>query len=1280
MTTIIVSLGKTKKKMSSEEDSVHSVSSSNSETPISSSSPSNDKSAEYEDDPEYWRERKARYILSVDPKVEKQRDKNDTYKRFQFLLSLTDLFRHFISIKAKHDKHMQELLRSINPSSSSLESDLEIGQSRQKSTSRQSRHHRKSEKEEDAELLRDESDDEEFQAEDFVTESPRFIQGGKLRDYQIQGLNWLISLHENKLSGILADEMGLGKTLQTIAFLGYLRYVKGIDGPFLVIVPKSTLNNWKREFNKWTPEVNAVVLHGDKDTRAEMLRDVVMEAKFDVLITSYEMVIREKSTLKKIAWQYIIIDEAHRIKNEQSALSQIIRLFYSKNRLLITGTPLQNNLHELWSLLNFLLPDVFGDAEVFDEWFEQNNTEQDQEILVQQLHTVLNPFLLRRVKSDVEKSLLPKIETNVYVGMTDMQIKWYKSLLEKDIDAVNGAVGKREGKTRLLNIVMQLRKCCNHPYLFEGAEPGPPYTTDEHLVYNAGKMIILDKLLKRLKEKGSRVLIFSQMSRMLDILEDYCYFRNFAYCRIDGSTPHEERIEAIDEYNSPQSEKFVFLLTTRAGGLGINLVTADTVVLYDSDWNPQADLQAMDRAHRIGQKKQVHVYRFVTENAIEEKVIERAAQKLRLDQLVIQQGGGKKTSSLGSSNEELLGMIQYGAKNMFEKEVSTVTVDVDIDEILKKGEEKTQQLNAKYQALGLDDLQKFNEMDNQSAYEWNGKNFQKRETNNVVNWINPPRRERRREPQQTYSVDDYYREIIGGGSSKSSKSTPQPRAPRPPKVVTGQDFQFFPKELETLQAKEQLAFKKKVNYKVTAYDIIGDVSGSSSDGDDDEYGDNSKKKKSRKKKNTATQKADDNNEGDKEDGEDIDERIKKEQERIDNAPDFTEEDEQEKRRLISTGFGNWSRRDFLAFINACAKYGRTNMPKIRKSIESKTPEEVDEYAKVFWERCNEINGIEKYMSTIEGGEKKSKKLKYQESVLKKKIEQCEYPLEEMIIQYPPNNARRTFNSLEDKFILITINRLGLLTDRLYERLKQEIIMSDLFTFDWFIKSRTVHELSKRANTLLTLIVKEYESPEGLRRKRSRATTKEDIHPVNVTENTSNGKDDKLPYQQGVANISATPAPGNNTNVALNASGLLATVPQEPLNQNANVAPGAPVPMESPVVGGNSAMPIVITDSPPEQARAHVSDIAAVVNPVTEVQGTILSPNSTQPLPPSSQIQATPSPHVAMVASVPGVPTLVQEAPTNQLSAPLTQVAVSMVGSQSTGIAQTDKHIDKRSRV
>lgn len=997
-------------------------------------------------------EKKQRYLLSMEPHLAKQKDgKQDTYKRFRYLLSVTDLFSHFISKKALHDKNLQKILKDHE-----LTHAIDSGKK-----DYVSRHHRKSEKEEDAELIAEEELDNEdsgfFNEQEYVTESPKFVQGGKLRDYQIQGLNWLISLHENKLSGILADEMGLGKTLQTISFLGYLRYVKKINGPFLVLVPKSTLDNWQREFNKWTPEVEAVVLQGDKETRNDMINNVIKEAKFDVLITSYEIVIREKNALKKFAWQYIVIDEAHRIKNEQSALSQIIRLFYSKNRLLITGTPLQNNLHELWALLNFLLPDIFGDSEIFDEWFEQNNSDEDQEVLVQQLHAVLNPFLLRRIKADVEKSLLPKIETNVYVGMTEMQIQWYKSLLERDIDAVNGAVGKREGKTRLLNIAMQLRKCCNHPYLFEGAEPGPPYTTDEHLIYNCGKMIILDKLLKRLKEKGSRVLIFSQMSRLLDILEDYCYFREWEYCRIDGSTPHEERIEAIDEYNKPDSEKFVFLLTTRAGGLGINLVTADTVILFDSDWNPQADLQAMDRAHRIGQKKQVHVYRFVTEHAIEEKVIERAAQKLRLDQLVIQQGSGRKSANLGNSKDDLLEMIQFGAKSVFEEDANKMTTDADIDEILKKGEKKTKELNAKYQALGLDDLQKFNEIDNQSSYEWNGKTFEKKKTDVAVNWINPSRRERRRE-QQTYSVDDYYKEIIGGGS-KTSKSASQTKLPRAPKMIQGQDYQFFPKELTSLQDKEQLSFKRKVNYQVNSYDITGAMSDDSDSDDDNE-----------KSKNSNI---------------DIAAKIKEEQEKIDNAPDFTEEDEAEKQRLISKAFTNWTKRDLLAFINACAKYGRNNINLIKRSVENKTPEEVEKYAKVFWQRYTELNGYEKYINTIENGERKTEKLRQQERILKKKLAQYEYPLYEMMIQYPPNNARRTYNSLEDKFMLITVSKYGLLDEHLFEKLKQEIMLTDIFTFDWFIRTRTIHELSKRVNTLLTLIVREYESPEAVKKRRNK---------------------------------------------------------------------------------------------------------------------------------------------------------------------------------------------------
>lgn len=1011
-------------------------------------------------DAKYWANRKANFILDIDPKLAKQRDKNDTYKRFRHLLSLTDLFRHFISIRAKQDKNIQKLLKGIDSESKKKKNSIDG-----------TRHSRKSEKEEDEELMADEEieGDEEFEDSSFVTESPSYVRHGKLRDYQIQGLNWLISLHENRLSGILADEMGLGKTLQTISFLGHLRYHKGIEGPFLVIVPKSTLDNWRREFAKWTPEVNAIVLHGDKEARQEILQNVVLQAKFDALITSYEMVIKEKGTLKKLAWQYIIIDEAHRIKNEESTLSQIIRLFYSKNRLLITGTPLQNNLHELWALLNFLLPDVFGDSEVFDEWFEQNNSEEDQEVVVQQLHTVLNPFLLRRIKADVEKSLLPKIETNLYVGMTDMQIHWYKSLLEKDIDAVNGVVGKREGKTRLLNIVMQLRKCCNHPYLFEGAEPGPPYTTDEHLVFNAGKMIVLDKLLHRLKEKGSRVLIFSQMSRLLDILEDYCFFRDYEYCRIDGSTAHEDRIEAIDDFNKPDSEKFAFLLTTRAGGLGINLTTADTVILYDSDWNPQADLQAMDRAHRIGQKKQVHVYRFVTENAIEEKVIERAAQKLRLDQLVIQQGTGKKTANLGNNKDDLIEMIQFGAKNVFEKQSSKISVDDDIEEILQKGDHKTRELNAKYEALGLDDLQKFNGIENQSAYEWNGKNFQKKSDDKVAEWINPSRRERRRE-QQTYSVDDYYKEIIGGNPKNSqrasTKSTPQPKAPRPPKIVQGQDFHFFPKELEALQRKEQLSFKKKINYKVTIAEVKGKE-------DSEEEGEHEQEV--------------DNEWCDDETAREVQQK----QEEIDSAADFTAEDEERKQQLISQAFSSWTKRDLMSFVSACAKFGRTNIEMISKSIGTKDPEAVKKYSKTFWERYKEINGYEKYLATIENGEKKNERLKQQETILRGKVQQYEFPLQEMTIQYPPNNARRTYNILEDKFILMTLSKYGLFADRLYEKLKQEIMVSELFTFDWFLKTRSIHDLSKRANTLITLVTREYESPEALKRKRNRSHAKED---------------------------------------------------------------------------------------------------------------------------------------------------------------------------------------------
>ncbi|SCU84913.1 LAMI_0C09384g1_1 [Lachancea mirantina] len=979
-------------------------------------------------------ERKKRYILRSDAQTEMQKDKNDTYLRFKHLLSLTDLFRHFIGIRAKQDKNIQKLLKSVDQ-------DLKTNGRGNKKKLESPRHRRKTEKEEDAELLEEETD-----STTIITESPSYIKSGQLRDYQIDGLNWLIALHENRLSGILADEMGLGKTLQTISFLGYLRYVKNVDGPFIVIVPKSTLDNWQREFAKWTPEVNTVILRGDKEERQTIIKEVILEAKFDVLITSYEMVIKEKAALKRLMWRYIVIDEAHRIKNEQSALSQIIRLFYSKNRLLITGTPLQNNLHELWALLNFLLPDIFGDSEVFDEWFQQNNSDEDQDVVISQLHTVLSPFLLRRVKSEVETSLLPKIETNLYVDMSDMQIQWYKSLLEKDIDAVNGAVGKREGKTRLLNIVMQLRKCCNHPYLFEGAEPGPPYTTDEHLVYNAGKMVVLDKLLKKKKEQGSRVLIFSQMSRLLDILEDYCYLRDYEYCRIDGSTSHEDRVEAIDDFNDPHSEKFIFLLTTRAGGLGINLVTADTVVLYDSDWNPQADLQAMDRAHRIGQKKQVYVYRFVTESAIEEKVIERAAQKLRLDQLVIQQGGGDRTANLGNSKGELLNMIQFGAKDVFERKSKKLAMDDDIDDILKKGEQKTRELNAKFETLGLDDLQKFNGLNDQSAYEWNGENFQKKIQDQKLGWINPSRRERRRD--QTYSVDNYYKEVIGGSRNSvkgSSKSSPSPRYFKPPKVINAQDFQFFPLGFQELQNKEQLYYKRRVNYRVTPYDL----------GIEEEEAQTN----------------------------DIETRLEEEQSKIDNAPEFSEQDEILKQELLSKAFTNWTKREFLNFVSACGKFGRHNIKDIANVIDSKRSEEVQAYSDVFWKRYEEINGYEKYLNSIESGEKKVDRIKLQQKLLDEKIKGLKAPLYEMPFHYVPNNAKRVYDIVEDKFLLVAAHKHGLLSEELGDKIKQDIMTTDIFQFNWFMKTRSPSEIMKRLNSLLVMLMKEYETGENSRKKR-----------------------------------------------------------------------------------------------------------------------------------------------------------------------------------------------------
>ena len=981
---------------------------------------------------------------------------DDTIRRFRYLLGLTDLFRHFIDTNP--NPRIKEILAEIDREDAEEEKKAKASKLRKGGAAVERR--RKTEQEEDAELVREEKHG--GHNETVFRESPGYIKGGTMRDYQVAGLNWLISLHENGISGILADEMGLGKTLQTISFVGYLRFICGIHGPHLVVVPKSTLDNWKREFAKWIPEIDVLVLQGAKEERAELIRDRLEDEKFDVCITSYEMILREKSHLKKFAWQYIIIDEAHRIKNEESSLAQIIRVFHSRNRLLITGTPLQNNLHELWALLNFLLPDVFGDSAAFDEWF--SNQESDSDTVVQQLHKVLRPFLLRRVKADVEKSLLPKKEINLYIGMSDMQVNWYKKILEKDIDAVNGAAGNKESKTRLLNIVMQLRKCCNHPYLFEGAEPGPPYTTDEHLVNNAAKMIMLDKLLKRMKAQGSRVLIFSQMSRLLDILEDYSVFRNYNYCRIDGSTAHEDRIAAIDEYNKEGSEKFLFLLTTRAGGLGINLTTADIVVLFDSDWNPQADLQAMDRAHRIGQTKQVYVYRFVTENAIEEKVLERAAQKLRLDQLVIQQGRTQQPVKNAAGKDELLTMIQHGAEKVFKSQgaigpvsgANDITED-DFDAIMKRGEERTQELNNKYEKLGLDDLQKFT---SDSAYEWNGEKFEPRKKDIGLNWINPSKRERK---EQSYSMDKYYRQALMTGGRTEAKG---PRIPRAPKQVVIHDYQFFPAKLGELQEKETAWFRKENNIKAPL-----------ADGADEDL-----------------------------EVREADQQLQ--QQEIDNAEPLTEEEQAEKERLINKGFPEWNKRDFQQFLNGSAKYGRENYDGISEEVDGKTADEIEAYAKVFWKKYKDLNNWQKHLAVITDGEERQRQQEERKALVGKKVNSYRMPLQQMVIKYTVSTTnKKVYTEEEDRFLLVMLNKHGVEGEFIFEKIRDEIRESPLFRFDWFFLSRTPQEIGRRCKTLIDSVVRELGDGEAKNGRGKRALDEEETEEeeeVPVKKKAKNG--------------------------------------------------------------------------------------------------------------------------------------------------------------------------------
>ncbi|CAD6197149.1 unnamed protein product [Caenorhabditis auriculariae] len=518
----------------------------------------------------------------------------------------------------------------------------------------------------------------------------------KLKPYQLKGLEWMVSLYNNNLNGILADEMGLGKTIQTISLVTYLMEVKQNNGPYLVIVPLSTLSNWTMEFNKWAPTVTTIIYKGNKDARRRV-EATIRKGAFNVLLTTYEYVIKEKALLGKIRWKYMIIDEGHRLKNHNCKLTLMLNgYFHAQHRLLLTGTPLQNKLPELWALLNFLLPSIFSSCGTFEQWFNApfattgEKVELNQEetmLIIRRLHKVLRPFLLRRLKKEVESQLPDKTEYVIKCDMSALQKVLYRHMQ-------NGLLldsKQQSGGRALMNTVVHLRKLCNHPFLFHSVEDScrafwkVDDVSGQDLMRVAGKLELLDRILPKLKATGHRILMFCQMTTCMTILEDFFNWRNYKYLRLDGSTKPDERGQLLDIYNAPNSDIFLFMLSTRAGGLGLNLQTADTVIIFDSDWNPHQDMQAQDRAHRIGQKREVRVLRLITANSVEEKILAAARYKLNVDEKVIQAGKFDQRSTGAERRQMLEQIIRAESEDDDEEEVPD---DETINQMIARSEEE----------------------------------------------------------------------------------------------------------------------------------------------------------------------------------------------------------------------------------------------------------------------------------------------------------------------------------------------------------------------------------------------------------------------------------------------------------------------------------------------------------------------------------------------------------------------------------------------------------------
>lgn len=529
---------------------------------------------------------------------------------------------------------------------------------------------------------------------------------GKLHGHQLEGVNWLLQKLQAKQGAILGDEMGLGKTIQAGAFLSVAYAERLVSLPTLIVAPLSTLSSWSNELKQWCPTLNVVTYVGSAESR-QLIRHYELgkgSPRMDVLLTSYEVANQDSWMFLKMKFSINIVDEGHRLKSAESKLSRTLSSVNDEFRLILTGTPLQNNLEELFALLHFIAPQSYQDPSALAQAFtkqpadtngakvetpssfafdgkkpgeattgkhasrvqNEDNAQLNEsggQSELSDLHELLRKHMLRRLKREVMPDMPLKRKREVHCGLSSLQQSLYADVLARNHKAVN-LFNTSNKRVSLINVLKELQKVCNHPFLFPGVEPEAKKAEEgtSLLIEASGKLCVLAKLLPRLRADGHRCLLFCQMTQMLDVLEDFMREMGFPYCRIDGSTSSKERQQVIDRFNANDSDVFIFLISTRAGGLGINLPSADTVFIYDPDFNPFVDLQAQGRAHRIGQRREVMVYQLVTDGSVEEQILAKAKKKLAIERLVVREKGSESISS-----DELKGILTHGAVNLLNK-------------------------------------------------------------------------------------------------------------------------------------------------------------------------------------------------------------------------------------------------------------------------------------------------------------------------------------------------------------------------------------------------------------------------------------------------------------------------------------------------------------------------------------------------------------------------------------------------------------------------------------